>query len=199
MCGWRKGVFWVRPTHCNPVLCLSLFLSSPIPRSYSQLLPHRHMPTALKMERQGYWQVRCVVPQSLSPTPSSCFSLSLCSINTQHSDLRSSAASSTLRWASRFQQTLSSLAWAGAAHREKAKQPDADWSAPSSSSSAPSASIHTTFALLCHSFKTSTHLKPSPDKRCLIAPSHRLYQLGTHPSRTAWYISLAQLNCPIIY
>lgn len=197
MSGWRKGVFWALPTHCNPVLCLSLFLSSPIPRSYSQLLPHRHMPTALKMERPGYWQVRCVVPQSLSPTPSSCFSLSLCSINTQHSDLRSSAASGTLRWASRFQQTLSSLTWAGAAHREKAKQPDADWSAPSSSSSAPSASFHTTFALLCH--KTSTHLKPSPDKRCLIAPSHRLHQLGTHPSRTAWYISLAQLNCPIIY
>ncbi len=144
MCGWRKGVFWALPTQCNPVLCLSLFLSSPIPRSYSQLLPH--MPTALKMERQGYWQVRCVAPQSLSPTPSSCFSLSLCSINTQHSDLRSSAARGTLRWASRFQPTLSLLTWSSAAHREKAKQADADWSAPSASSSAPSALIHTTFA-----------------------------------------------------
>lgn len=149
MCGWRKGVYF--EPFPPIVLCLSLFLSSPIPRSYSQLLPHRHMPTVLKMERQEYWQVRCVAPQSLSPTPSSCFSLSLCSINTRHSDLRSSAASGTLRWASRFQQTLSSLAWAGAAHIEKAKQPSADWSTPSSSSSVPSASFHTTFAPLCHS------------------------------------------------
>lgn len=142
--------------------CLSF-----IPQLFCLFLLQSSVPTqadahGTTMERQGYWQVCCdstTIP--LSHTLCLFLSFSLCSINTWHSDLRSSATSGTLRWASRFQQTLSSLAWAGAAHREKAKQRSADWSAPSLSSSTPSALFHTTFVLLWHSLSNAHLWSPS--------------------------------------
>lgn len=149
MCGWRKGVFWALPTHCPLPFPIPFFSHPSFLQSAAPTQAHAH--GAKDGETGILAGPLCSATIPLSHSLLLFLPLSLCSINTRHSDLRSSAASGTLRWASRFQQTLSSLAWAGAAHIEKAKQPSADWSTPSSSSSVPSASFHTTFAPLCHS------------------------------------------------